>query len=362
MLRLPPARAGIVGALASIAALALVLPTASGQSPAFSLEWDAPPGCPDQGYVRGEVDRLVEGGGAVPIHVDARAQVQRAADDRWRVHLVTLRNGATGERDLESTSCRSLADATALIVALTVDPERVAAHQAPQPVAPPPPADAGPPETAAPAATAAPPQPAPPRPPPAPSTSTSPAPPRPPPAPSSSPPVPLPPGRVAILPTLAGDVGTLPRPSYGVSLAAAVLLGRLRLEGFGTYWPPESAYLSASTPAGPRGDVQLATGGARACIVALPGRLELAACPGLEIGNLHGQGVGVRAALPADGLWVAATAAGRVTWRLLPNLGLTLDVGLAVPFLRDQIILDATTIHQAAVAAGRAAIGPELRF
>ena len=92
------------------------------------------------------------------------------------------------------------------------------------------------------------------------------------------------------------------------------------------------------------------------------GALELAACGGLELGDLHGQGTGVRSPLPADGIWFAATALGRATWRVAPSFGLFLDVGLAVPFRRDQFTLDVGTIHQAGVVEGRASLGPELRF
>ena len=52
----------------------------------------------------------------------------------------------------------------------------------------------------------------------------------------------------------------------------------------------------------------LADGGVRGCWVPLHGVLEIAACPGLELGVLHGQGKGLRNPLPADGIWFAATA------------------------------------------------------
>jgi hypothetical protein len=130
MPRPPLPRAGIVAALAAAATIIGALPAALGQSRSFSIAWDAPAGCPDEAYVRASVEQLLAGGGPVPAHVDARARVERGAGEQWRVRLTTVREGATGERVVESGSCRSLADATALIVALTIDPERVAARQA----------------------------------------------------------------------------------------------------------------------------------------------------------------------------------------------------------------------------------------
>jgi hypothetical protein len=86
------------------------------------LSWVAPVGCPDEASVRGDVQRLLSGSQASAA---ARADVTHTGDS-WRV-VVTM-NG--GERRLEAASCRALADATALIVAMAVDPARVVANRA----------------------------------------------------------------------------------------------------------------------------------------------------------------------------------------------------------------------------------------
>ncbi|MGH7293351.1 MAG: hypothetical protein ACRELB_00390, partial [Polyangiaceae bacterium] len=131
MLRPPLARALAI----MVAASALVLgatSTAQGQAASSGVVWDAPPAdCPDQAYVRRAVDQLLSGDGPPPaVHVDARARVTHPGS-QWQVHLTTVREGTTGERIVQSSSCRSLADATALIVALTIDPQRVAANHLP---------------------------------------------------------------------------------------------------------------------------------------------------------------------------------------------------------------------------------------
>jgi hypothetical protein len=230
--------------------------------------------------------------------------VAYVAGAQWQVHLTTVREGATGERVFESSSCRSVADATALIVALTIDPQRVAANRsvaAPE-TGPAPSATAAPSASPPNASSAAPPPTSPP--PPAPTTAPAPArTPTPAPAPPSPP---LPASRFAVVAAISGDLGTLPGPAYGFTLGASLFLGDLRLEGYGAYWPAETAHPTSSSSLG--GDVWLADGGARGCWVPVHGALEIAACPGLELGILHGQGKGVLSPRPADGIWVAATA------------------------------------------------------
>lgn len=99
-------------------ALAIVWLTASLAE--AQVRWRAEGDCPSEEQVRAEVARLL--GGAVPENaptVDARVE---RAPSVWRLRL---RVGAEGERRLEAASCALLAEATALIVALAIDPVRV---------------------------------------------------------------------------------------------------------------------------------------------------------------------------------------------------------------------------------------------
>src|SRR5258708_2813475 len=129
MVRPRRARVATIAALGLLLAAIVGLPAARAEPPSFSLTWDAPPDCPDAATVRHAVERLLAGESDTSVHVDARATVARGDRGSLRVKLVTVREGRIGERTFEATSCRSLADATALIVALTIDPTPVAANQ-----------------------------------------------------------------------------------------------------------------------------------------------------------------------------------------------------------------------------------------
>lgn len=107
-------RGGIVGWI-SLAVVWLAATTTHAQ-----VRWRGEGDCPSEEQVRGEVTRLL--GGVIPDQAPAvDARVERAAN-AWRLRL---RVGAESERRLEAASCALLAEATALIVALAIDPVRV---------------------------------------------------------------------------------------------------------------------------------------------------------------------------------------------------------------------------------------------
>jgi hypothetical protein len=368
-----PARASLSAALAAAMSLLGAVPVALGQAPPPSVTWSAPPECPDEAYVRTAVQQLLGPDDPAAARVEAHARVERMADSTWRVHLTTQRDGATGERVVDATSCRSLADATALIVALAIDPQRVAANRPSVAAAagssPSASASAAPSSSSssAPAPVSASATPLPPTPPPAPTPSPRSAPVASPalalaPTPEP-PPAPLPTSRFSVFAALAGDLGTLPRPAYGVTLGAALFpWPALRVEAYGSFWPSQHASSSSSSTPGAGGDFFLADGGARACWLPLHANLEIAACPGLEVGVLHGQGDDITHPSSADSVWFAFTGLGRLTWRVGPSLAFFLDLSLALPPFRDVFQLSGDTIHQAGFVEGRASLGPELRF
>jgi hypothetical protein len=78
---------------------------------------------------------------------------------------------------------------------------------------------------------------------------------------------------------------------------------------------------------------------------------------------MHGEGFGVRTPKPTDAFWIAATGMARGSLRLTTALRLTAEIGIAVPFRRDEFVLDQLdNVHQAGSVVGRALIGPEGRF
>ncbi len=376
---------GIVGCGAMLVALA---PRAAlAQSASFQLRWDAPAGCPDEGYVRTAIEQLLAGGPGSSARVEARAVVGRSETGQWRVRLATVREGATGERTLEAASCRSLADATALIVALTIDPARVAANRPAATATTAPDASAVPPEAldggAAPAsdATAAA------------LDSTVPAPDAGPGPPASSPPAATarpdaavapassvqPPVRdsrahLAVFASADGDVGSLPRPAYGFSLGAAVVFRALRIEGYGSYWPAETV----RAPFAVDGiNISLITAGARGCFVPIRGVIDLGACSGVELGSMDGRGFGPAVTqTAANQVWFAGTVDLRAAWNIVSRFSLVLDAGMVIPFNRETFLLnsDAPTPSNLtgflstkasftpSALAGRLYFGPEFRF
>jgi hypothetical protein len=102
----------------------------------FSLTWAAPEECPSPSQVQAEIARLV--GGDIQLHEgDLEARVMVSHGPLWSGDLTTQHAGQTGHRIIDAPSCRAVADAIALIVALLIDPDAVAANaQAPERKAP----------------------------------------------------------------------------------------------------------------------------------------------------------------------------------------------------------------------------------
>jgi hypothetical protein len=92
----------------------------------LQLSWQAPPECPSGDWAVAEIARLagVPGVGARDA-LEARVAFSGAAGGGWRVRVETRQRGVSGERTLTGESCPALAAATALILAMTLDPEAV---------------------------------------------------------------------------------------------------------------------------------------------------------------------------------------------------------------------------------------------
>jgi len=87
----------------------------------YSLEWTAPAECPDARAVESRIEGHLQDTRVAGV-VRARARVD-AREGTWSLHLVVEVPGSEREiRTLEDTDCDGLADATALIVALSVAP------------------------------------------------------------------------------------------------------------------------------------------------------------------------------------------------------------------------------------------------
>lgn len=85
------------------------------------LEWKAPKACPSRAEVDEKIRRAVSVAPTEPVIV--RVVVQRENARRYHV-TIHLRGALRGDRSLDAESCEAAADATALLVALAIDPEQ----------------------------------------------------------------------------------------------------------------------------------------------------------------------------------------------------------------------------------------------
>ncbi|MBL8946378.1 MAG: hypothetical protein JNK45_24645, partial [Myxococcales bacterium] len=123
------------------AALALASPgaTAPDDDSAVALQWEAPAACPDVAALRGELERYVSADaqrGDRPLRVHA---LVREDAGRFVLDLELDAEGGIMRQRIVAERCEVLASATALVIAVLLDPagvvERV--EPSPPPVEPP---------------------------------------------------------------------------------------------------------------------------------------------------------------------------------------------------------------------------------
>src|SRR5580692_6268329 len=301
-----------------------------------ALDWLAPPGCPAQEVIVADVRRIL--GGDTSHRVTAHAEVEQLAPDRWRVRLSTDVDGVAGERSLEADSCASLADAAALILAWTIDPERSRAVEAQT-------------ATSAVAAVSVP-------------LVSPPAPiPRHPFPPSSPPPLPVstspgagnraspPPGRelghgLAVQGLLAlsgtGDFGVLPEPGPGVELALGLTAGSFRGELLGSDWLDQEP--TTITPAGKTEgtDLHFLEAAARGCFrVPISGQtFEIDPCAGVGVVNVSSTGAQEDKTATHSHAWPLLHGDVLASWIFVPRFALRATLGVVVPLEHPQFVID----------------------
>jgi hypothetical protein len=319
-------------------------------APPVELAWEAPRGCPDAARILGEIARLLATTQPGPHRkrVRASAQPRRTADGGWRLQLVIRDDGGeTARRTLADRSCAVIADATALIVAIAIDPTiqmTGAPAAAPAPPAPPAPASPEPALAPTPAGAAAP------------DLQVE----RSLPAPAAAPPLFSRP-RLAAGVFGMGRQGVLPGFDGGAGLSAAYMAGSWRLDLAAGYVFPSDVYLTSSPDAGARlWQWWLALAPCRA-----PRRVrfEFPVCAGVEGGALHGRGIGGTVA-PADGRqpWLALTAGAGAIWMVDYNVAVRLAAAAALAVLRPAFDLGSEAVHRTGVLSGRVTLGAEWRF
>jgi hypothetical protein len=335
--------------------LACVAEAQAGSHP-IAIDWIAPDGCPRAEQLRAEIHRLL--GGEPPPDSERRVAAQAVvtrAGERWRLTLRIEAEGSTGERSLESGDCETLAQATALVVALAFDPERVAAQsddavpEQPTPEGDGERAPEDPPPVPVPQRT-------PPRgsdaPPDAPrntsldATSTG----------SSEREV-----EITLGVALAGDTGALSSPAAGGGPTFGIVYHWLRIEASGVGWLPQAA--ASETRASAGGDFTFLSAALDGSVLLLLEPVEIGPYAGLEIGRMHAEGFGVDR--PGEGsiVWAAARVGVGAAWSFTPLMALRLQLGAVVPFDRPRWILDNVgLIHRPGPVTGRLSLGLELRL
>ncbi len=284
------------------------------------LSWVAPPGCPSEAELTRQILGAIGAGANVPASLHARAVVEEASG-RWRAEVELSIAGDASIRRVEGETCRAVADAVAVIIAVAVTPEVT-------PPAPPPPEPAP-----------APPLPAPQAPPPA---------------------SPLAPFTLAAMFLL--DDGTLPTVGYGPEVVGGWRRSRLELEVAARFLAPETGDLSNTNKQGAH--FWMLGGGLRACYAVLTRTLDVAPCAGVHgewlVANGFGTNNGTQS--PAAGTGVLSLGA-RAGLRISARWSLRMGVEADAPLVRTLYqILNGGTVYRRSAVAGRATLGPLLAF
>jgi hypothetical protein len=323
-------------------------------SSGLSLSWTAPPGCPGLEELKARVGALLPElpiTDAGPVHARAELRQRSGTPERWQVILNI--DSALGHevRRFEAESCRVAAEATALVIAVALDPVATAGQLASEPNSP---SDTKPKD---------------------PSTSSEDddaeilvevAPPERDDAASFE--LELPHDRparddhvrtgIAIL--AGGGYGPLRTGSAAVLARVAVFSRAWRWELRGAWLPPISHQLREDRSA--RFDGWLV--GTRGCGVPVVGRtLTVPLCAGVEAGAVRGRPLSpILNRRDASQPWVAVELGPGLSWSPIPRLALALELGLVVPLLQAGFALDGEPALRYSRVGVRALAGIELRL
>ena len=320
---LPPTFAALAGLLA------LVLPGRPGRASeapggSFTFTWDAPAECPSREQVEVEISRLL--GGRIQIaqggDLDAHATVERGV--AWSVSLTTRHAGRAGRRSLDAPSCRSVAEATALIIALMIDPDAAAANAQER--------KEEPASVPMPAAQVA--------------------------APGARP--------VDFLASLhgQGSLGTLPEIDIGVGVGLGLLGRRWRLELRGTYGLRRNQARDLPSVAGAHGRFNLTTGALVGCYRLGPSGLGFGPCAIAEAGVVSADGYGASVGFSRHALWAALGGGGYLSLAMGRHLCGLLEFDVLFPLYRPSYVFQDLpgVVFQAPAVGVRALAGMGWRF
>lgn len=317
------------GVLASIAHG--VCASAAHAEPALSLAWSAPEACPDRAWAEQRVAAQLAREPSVDVAQGVQASVTIARSARgYGLSLRTSMAGAAGERTIEGGTCQELAEAAALIIALSVSEasEPSARTDVTEPASPPP-------STPVKDARAT-----------------------------------QRPAHVALFALRADallDVGFLSPFGYGPAFAFAYQYSVWRAEVAALWIAPRVVEAENADAGSVRASLWAARGGG--CALFGRWRIQGGPCAGAEFGQALGTGAGeLTRAARARRPWLAAFLGARVNVGLIAKLSLVAEADLAVSLARPRFVSrvadasDTEAVHEPSAAQLRVNAGLELRF
>jgi hypothetical protein len=252
----------------------------------------------------------------------------------WLVTLETASKTASGHRTIEAATCQGLANATALIVALMIDPDAVALRT-----------------SAAKGEESQPPSPSVPTP-----ALTEPA---------------AKPGKQRARTShgllgvaAASSLGVLPSLDVGGSASVGVVGSRWRVEARAFYGLRRAQSEPFADPPGAYGRFSFVAGTLAGCMTFLGPRLEMGPCASAEAGAVRGQGFGPLQTTTKDTPWFAVGAGGFFAIQANAWLFFPIHADVVFPLWRPSYVFSnvPTPIFQSWFAGGRLTAGVELRF
>lgn len=327
-------------------------------APELTLDWEAPPGCPDQQQVRRSVERRWSHDAASVVRVRGRVTAVPAGGFVLRLQIGTEDGEAL--REITTDDCAALTDAAALVITIA----------AVAPVAPPPPAidrvqGLAEPEAPPPGAVGLP----------EPPTTATVAAPTPAvtgvvgtTAPSiaargSADARPSAPRRRRVTPPrfaveLAGGVDARAVPGIGGSLLAhaGVHWPRLRVHGVFAY------AIDRTVGEIPSARHRVIAGGLELCGLGAVGAWALGGCGSAELGRLHAQGRGGVDLRGRAVPWVALVLGPRVERSFARRFAAFASVGVVVPLSRRRFTIGGRDVGEVAPAGVRGVLGLAVRL
>ena len=342
---------------AGLSALAVVRPAIARAEPGDSsdlppIRWSVPLDCPSFAEWADELRHLLRDPGAARAAIaGVEVEVTHDAGDRYRLRLTVARgDGVSHQRDIAGDTCREVVDAAAVALALASDSEATRAAGRAEGVEP---SDTAPIESVRPRER-----------PDARATSTA---------------VPFHAdertGGVPVadratrgaaptwdLEAMGGaDFASMPRPTLGFGVGAAIEIARNRIDLRASGWLPQRAPLASLPSAG--GDVGLVVGSLRYGRSLFTGMFDLVPGGGLEVGAMVAKGVGVDTSNLGAAPWVAPSASLMGVLHASRGFALSLELEGLVPLVRPRFeITSGGQVYQPPPATGRTALGVHGRF